>query len=216
MILHLAPKGRIGLVLVNGALSSQTGGEAEIRRRIVEDDLVEEIIALPTQLFYSVTIPVTLWFFSKNKKNKGRVVFIDARKMGYMVDRTHRDFTDYEGIIDGKNGDIETFGILSERRDIIVIADEAHRGQYGLAKKVRIKKNEQGNESRVIKLKLDNETLAKIDEQYETMAHNADDEVIEKSKQELANMESILGNDRTIKSLVDDIITHNENYVKVS
>lgn len=94
MIHHLAPNGKIGLVLANGALSSQTSGEGEIRRRIIEDDLIEGIIALPPQLFYSVTIPVTLWFISKNKQQKGRTVFIDARKMGYMVDRKHRDFSD--------------------------------------------------------------------------------------------------------------------------
>ncbi len=94
MIHHLAPNGKIGLVLANGALSSQTGGEGDIRKRIIEDDLVEGIVALPTQLFYSVTIPVTLWFISKNKKQKGKTLFIDARKMGYMVDRKHRDFTE--------------------------------------------------------------------------------------------------------------------------
>ncbi len=94
MIYHLAPNGKIGLVLANGALSTQSGGEGEIRRRIIEDDLVEGIVAMPTQLFYSVTIPVTLWFISKNKKQKGKTPFIDARKMGYMVDRKHRDLTD--------------------------------------------------------------------------------------------------------------------------
>ncbi len=94
MIHHLAPNGKIGLVLANGALSTQSGGEGEIRKRIIEDDLVEGIIAMPTQLFYSVTIPVTLWFITKNKKQKGKTLFIDARKMGYMVDRKHRDFTD--------------------------------------------------------------------------------------------------------------------------
>lgn len=94
MLFHLAPNGKIGLVLANGALSSQTSGEGDIRKAIVKDDKVEGIIALPTQLFYSVTIPVTLWFFNKNKKNKGKVLFIDARKMGHMVDRTHRDFSD--------------------------------------------------------------------------------------------------------------------------
>ncbi len=94
MIHHLAPNGKIGLVLANGALSSQTSGEGEIRKNIINADLVEGIIALPPQLFYSVTIPVTLWFISKNKAQKGRTVFIDARKMGYMVDRKHRDFTD--------------------------------------------------------------------------------------------------------------------------
>ncbi len=93
MIHHLAPNGKIGLVLANGAVSSQSGGEGEIRKKIIEADLVEGIIAMPTQLFYSVTIPVTLWFITKNKKQKGKTLFIDARKMGYMTDRTHRDFT---------------------------------------------------------------------------------------------------------------------------
>lgn len=98
MIHHLAPNGKIGLVLANGALSTQTSGEGEIRKRIIEDDLIEGIIAMPTQLFYSVTIPVTLWFISKNKKQKGKTLFIDARKMGHMVDRKHRDFDDVEDI----------------------------------------------------------------------------------------------------------------------
>lgn len=130
MIHHLAPNGKIGLVLANGALSSQTSGEGEIRKKIIEDDLVEGIVALPTQLFYSVTIPVTLWFITKNKKQKGRTLFIDARKMGYMVDRKHRDFT--EGIQeDGSLGDIDllakTFedfqnGVLKERKGFSAIA----------------------------------------------------------------------------------------------
>lgn len=94
MIYHLAPNGKIGLVLANGALSTQSGGEGDIRKKIIEDDLVEGIVALPTNLFYSVTIPVTLWFFSRNKKQKGKTVFIDARNMGHMVDKVHRDFTD--------------------------------------------------------------------------------------------------------------------------
>ncbi len=94
MIHHLAPNGKIGLVLANGALSSQTGGEGTIRKNIIEDDLIEGIVALPTQLFYSVTIPVTLWFITKNKQQKGKTLFIDARKMGHMVDRKHRDFSD--------------------------------------------------------------------------------------------------------------------------
>ena len=98
MIHHLAPNGKIGLVLANGALSSQTSGEGEIRKNIIEADLIEGIIALPPQLFYSVTIPVTLWFISKNKKQKNKTLFIDARKMGYMVDRKHRDFDDEKDI----------------------------------------------------------------------------------------------------------------------
>lgn len=94
MIHHLAPNGKIGLVLANGALSTQSSGEGDIRKNIIEADLVEGIVAMPTQLFYSVTIPVTLWFITKGKKQKGKTLFIDARKMGYMVDRKHRDFTD--------------------------------------------------------------------------------------------------------------------------
>lgn len=94
MIYHLAPNGKIGLVLANGALSTQTSGEGEIRKNIINADLIEGIVALPPQLFYSVAIPVTLWFISKNKRQKGKTLFIDARNMGYMTDRRHRDFTD--------------------------------------------------------------------------------------------------------------------------
>ena len=100
MIHHLAPNGKIGLVLANGALSSQSGGEGEIRKKIIEDDLIEGIIAMPPQLFYSVTIPATLWFISKGKKQKGKTVFIDARKMGHMVDRKHPDYQGYDALSD--------------------------------------------------------------------------------------------------------------------
>ena len=127
MIHHLAPNGKIGLVLANGALSSQTGGEGEIRKRIIEDDLIEGIVALPSQLFYSVTIPATLWFISKNKKQKGKTVFIDARQIGYMVDRTHRDFTEediakiadtFEAFQNGTLEDIKGFCAVVETSDI--------------------------------------------------------------------------------------------------
>jgi len=91
MIHHLSPTGRIGLVLANGALSSQTGGEGVIRQKIVEADLVEGIIALPSQLFYSTGIPVSLWFLSRNKQQAGKVLFIDARNMGTMVTRAVRE-----------------------------------------------------------------------------------------------------------------------------
>ena len=91
MIHHLSPVGRIGLVLANGALSSQTGGEGLIRQKIVEADLVEGIIALPSQLFYSTGIPVSLWFLSRNKQQAGKVLFIDARNMGTMVTRAVRE-----------------------------------------------------------------------------------------------------------------------------
>ena len=78
----------------NGALSTQTSGEGEIRRKIIEADLIEGIVAMPTQLFYSVTIPVTLWFITRGKKQTGKTLFIDARNMGHMVDRKHRDFSE--------------------------------------------------------------------------------------------------------------------------
>lgn len=93
MIFHLAPNGKIGMVLANGSLSSQSGGEGEIRKKIVEDDLVEGIIAMPTQLFYTTQIPVSLWFISRNKTQKGNTLFIDARKMGTMVSRRLREMT---------------------------------------------------------------------------------------------------------------------------
>lgn len=91
MIHHLAPNGKIGLVLANGSLSSQSGGEGDIRQAIIEDDLVEGIVALPSQLFYSTGIPVCLWFLSKNKAQKGKTLFVDARNMGTMVTRKLRE-----------------------------------------------------------------------------------------------------------------------------
>ena len=127
MIHHLAPNGKIGLVLANGALSSQSSGEGEIRKNIIQADLVEGIVALPTQLFYSVTIPVTLWFISKNKKQKGKTLFIDARKMGYMVDRKHRDFTDediqkladtFTAFQEGTLSDVKGFCAVADLQEI--------------------------------------------------------------------------------------------------
>jgi len=94
MIHHLAPNGRIGMVLANGSLSSQTGGEGDIRKNIINADLVECIVAMPTQLFYTTQIPVSLWFLSKNKKQKNKTLFIDARKLGTMVTRKLRELTD--------------------------------------------------------------------------------------------------------------------------
>lgn len=94
MIYHLAPNGKIGMVLANGSLSSQSGGEGDIRKNIINADLVECIVAMPPQLFYTTQIPVSLWFLSKNKKQKGKTLFIDARKMGVMVTRKLRELTD--------------------------------------------------------------------------------------------------------------------------
>ena len=93
MIFHLAPRGRIGLVLANGSLSSQSSGEGEIRKKIIEDDLVDCIIAMPPQLFYTTQIPVSLWFLARDKKQKGKTLFMDARNMGTMVTRKLRELT---------------------------------------------------------------------------------------------------------------------------
>lgn len=93
MIYHLAPNGKLGLVLANGSLTSQIGGEGDVRKNIVNADLVEGIVAMPTQLFYGTPIPVSLWFINRNKKQKGKTLFIDARKMGTMVNRRLREMT---------------------------------------------------------------------------------------------------------------------------
>lgn len=94
MIHHMSAKGRIGMVLANGSLTSQSGGEGEIRRKIIEDDLVEGIVAMPPQLFYTTQIPVSLWFLNRAKKQPGKTLFIDARNMGTMVSRRLREMTD--------------------------------------------------------------------------------------------------------------------------
>lgn len=97
---HLAPTGLAGFVLANGSMSSNQSGEGEIRKNIIEADLVDCMVALPGQLFYSTQIPVCLWFIAREKKNgrfrdrRGQTLFIDARKLGTMIDRVHRDLTD--------------------------------------------------------------------------------------------------------------------------
>jgi type I restriction enzyme M protein len=99
-IYHLAPTGLAGFVLANGSMSSNQSGEGEIRKNIIEADLVDCMVALPGQLFYATQIPVCLWFLAR-KKNNGRfrdrreeTLFIDARKMGTLVDRVHRELSD--------------------------------------------------------------------------------------------------------------------------
>jgi type I restriction enzyme M protein len=102
MISKLSQNGMAGFVLANGSMSTNTSGEGEIRQKIIENDLVDCMIALPGQLFYTTPIPVCLWFISRNKKadstrgfrnRQGETLFIDARKMGSLVDRTHRDLS---------------------------------------------------------------------------------------------------------------------------
>ncbi|MGE3193508.1 MAG: type I restriction-modification system subunit M [Microbacteriaceae bacterium] len=106
MLHHLAPTGTMATVLANGSLSSQSGGEGEIRRALVEADLVECIVSLPGQLFFTTQIPVCLWFLTKDKSaqsvatersqrsRKGEVLFIDARGLGSMASRTLKEFSD--------------------------------------------------------------------------------------------------------------------------
>ena len=98
MIHHLSPHGRIGMVLANGALSSQSGGEGTIRENIIKADLVECIVAMPSQLFYTTGIPVSLWFLNRAKKQTGKILFIDARQMGTMVTRKLRELDEKEDI----------------------------------------------------------------------------------------------------------------------
>jgi type I restriction enzyme M protein len=125
MLHHLAPTGTMATVLANGSLSSKTSGEGDIRKALVEADLVECIVAMPSQLFYTTGIPVCLWFLTKDKTDrrvkseltqrnrKGEVLFIDARNLGHMATRTVRELTD---------------------DDIATIADTYHawRGEPGL------------------------------------------------------------------------------------
>jgi type I restriction enzyme M protein len=99
-IWHLAPTGLTGFVLANGSMSSNQSGEGEIRKNIIEADLVDCMIALPGQLFYSTQIPVCLWFIARSKKNgrfrdrRSETLFIDARKMGTLTDRVHRELSE--------------------------------------------------------------------------------------------------------------------------
>ncbi len=100
MVHHLSPQGVAGFVLANGSMSSQQAGEGEIRKNLIEADLVDCMVALPGQLFYSTQIPACLWFLARNRGDgpfrdrRGEILFIDARKLGQMVDRTHRELTD--------------------------------------------------------------------------------------------------------------------------
>ena len=127
MIYHLAPNGKIGMVLANGSLSSQSGGEGEIRKNIINADLVDCIVAMPAQLFYTTQIPVSLWFLSKNKKQKGKTLFIDARKMGTMVSRKNLELTNediakiastYNAYCDGTLTDEKGFCAIASMEDI--------------------------------------------------------------------------------------------------
>ncbi len=99
---HLAPNGTAGFVMANGSMASNSSGEGEIRKSMIEADIVDCMVSLPSQLFYNTMIPVCLWFVTRDKKNqkfrdrRGETLFIDARNMGVMIDRRHRELTDEE------------------------------------------------------------------------------------------------------------------------
>ena len=99
MVHHLSPAGAVGFVLANGSMSSNQSGEGNIRRSLIEANLVDCMVALPGQLFYSTQIPACLWFIARNRlrqpspRARDEILFIDARKLGRMVDRTHRELT---------------------------------------------------------------------------------------------------------------------------
>ncbi|PKO82206.1 MAG: restriction endonuclease subunit M [Betaproteobacteria bacterium HGW-Betaproteobacteria-13] len=95
MLYHLKPNGRAGIVLANGSMSSSQNSEGDIRRAMVDADVVEVMVALPGQLFFNTQIPACLWFLTKQKTNrKGEVLFIDARKLGAMISRVQAELTD--------------------------------------------------------------------------------------------------------------------------
>jgi len=103
MIYHLSPNGVAGVVLANGSLSSNTSNEGEIRKNILEADLVDCIVALPDKLFYTTGIPACLWILNRNKKGNEKyrnreheILFIDARQLGELIDRRHRELSDEE------------------------------------------------------------------------------------------------------------------------
>ena len=132
MIYHLAPKGKIGMVLANGSLSSQSGGEGDIRQNIIKDDLVSCIVAMPTQLFYTTQIPVSLWFLDRAKKQKNKTCFIDARKMGTMVTRRLRQLTDDDIAKLAQTFDAYENGTLQDVKGFCAVAttDEIAKQDY--------------------------------------------------------------------------------------
>lgn len=126
MIYHLSPTGKLGLVLANGSLSA-SGQEGKIREEIIRDDLVEAVIAMPDKLFYSTGIPVSLWIINRKKKQEGKTVFIDARNLGTMVTRAHRELSledidkvagVYHDFVDGKDVEKQGFVHVADIKEI--------------------------------------------------------------------------------------------------
>lgn len=130
MIYHMAPFGKIGMILANGSLSSQTSGEGDIRKNIVEADLVSCIVAMPPQLFYTTQIPVSLWFLSRNKKQKGKTLFIDAREMGTMKSRKLRELSDDDIKKLGDTYDKYEAGTLEDEKGFCAVVDTAEIAKH--------------------------------------------------------------------------------------
>ena len=141
---HLAPKGRAGIVMPRGTLTSSQGGDDTIRKAFLDDDVIECIIDLPGQLFFNTQIPSSLWFFNKDKskwkkKRDNQVLFIDARKLGTAISRTQIEFSDVEiariadtfnSWCDGKYEDIDGFCKSVTREEIAKNGDSLSPGRY--------------------------------------------------------------------------------------
>lgn len=180
MIHHLAPNGKIGMVLANGSLSSQSGGEGEIRQNIINADLVECIVAMPTQLFYTTQIPVSLWFLAKNKKQNGKTLFIDARKMGTMVTRKLRELTeeDIAKIADTYNAYID--GTLEDQKGFcaVVTTEEIAKQDYILTPGRYVGIEEQQEDGEPFEEKMDRLT-SELSELFD-QSHKLEDEIRQK------------------------------------
>ncbi|WP_452223641.1 N-6 DNA methylase [Lacinutrix chionoecetis] len=144
MLYHLSPRGVMATVLANGSLSSNTSGEGDIRKNLVEAGLVECIVALPKQLFYNTGIPACIWFLRRGRTNTNEVLFIDASEMGYLKDRVHRDFSDADD--DNKKGDFHDNGL----GDIQKITKTYHNWRKHILNEPSLRGTKQSHEANVI------------------------------------------------------------------
>lgn len=137
IIYHMKPTSRAGIVLANGSMKSNQGGEGQIRASLIEADLVEAMIVLPSQLFFNTPIPACLWFLAKNKKRKGDILFLDARKLGHMVSRKQREFSNEdinligETVNNWRNGDSNYKDVLGFCKSVTL--SEVKENNYSLA-----------------------------------------------------------------------------------
>ena len=123
MLYHLKPSGRAGIVLANGSMSSGQNNEGVIRTAMVEADVVEVMVALPGQLFFNTQIPACLWFLARQKKRRGEVLFIDARKLGKMISRVQAELDDdaiarISETVAGWRGEVDGVATITEYRDV--------------------------------------------------------------------------------------------------